>query len=640
LVVAQDFVREGGFVAFPADYNKNYPQLTGLISAWGWAFPWFDAPRRWALSLHLEFSLFLWTLAGVSAGVRALCGRQQLQATWAVFFLFPVIFVYDHNLGGAADHICAFFAIPIALALSRLCLAFKPADAALLAIGCAGALLTKYQAVYLIAPVAAIVVARWLYAWFAALRARSQPQPQAQSGAATSSIQIPLRDLAWAPVVAVSVGLVLIAPHFIKQWVFHHNPVYPFMQPVFTNSWPTVPNGALIFERTAQEPAWRPRGGALQKLAHAARLFGTFSFYPHYSFNGNVPMFGSLFTLLLPTIPFVARCARIALWAAAASGALFIWGMVYNVDRNLQIFMPIMVCVTGALLVQCWRLGPLARVGLIPLVALQIVWGADAVIYSEYSRIDSAFELLRSGFERRAHLRWADYRSQFRAIDAALPKDARVLLHTSHLSLGIDRQIYFDWAGYQGLISYGHLHTPAELYTYYKALGITHLLQTPGVRQAPSKQEDVLWHALLPYCRMLGRFGEFELFALPETEPPETPAYRVAALGLPGYRDGVYDIASMGTDEYLPHGSQLYLAPQDTLSADKAVRIQQLAQLDAVVIADRALPQEAGTASGWTHSFGPPKRLPGGFALYLKKAVGATPSADHGPGPRGTERSH
>jgi len=627
LVIAQDFVREGGFVPFPADYNKSYPQLTGLISTWGWAFPGFDPPRRWTLSLHLEFSLFLWTLAGVSAGVRSLCGRQQLQATWATFFLFPVIFVYDHNLGGAADHICAFFAIPIALALQRLCIALNPAEGALLAICCAGALLTKYQAVYLIAPVALIAVGRWLCAW-AALR-------RSQSGGAASSA--PLRHLVWAPVVTAGVGLVLIAPHFIKQWVFHHNPVYPFMQPLFPNSWPTVPGGALIFERTAQEPAWRPRGSSLQKLVHAVRLLGTFSFHPHYSFNRNVPMFGSLFTLLLPALPFVSRRAGIALWAAVASGALLVWGMVYNVDRNLQIFMPIMVCVTGALLVQCWSLGALARAGMVPLAVLQIVWGADALIYSEHSRIQSAFDLLRSGFERRAHERWADYRSQFRAIDAALPSDARVLLHTSHLSLGIDREIYFDWAGYQGLIAYGHLHSPAELYTYYKTLGITHLLHTPGVRPAASKQEEVLWHALLPYCHVLGRFGEFELCVLPETKPPDVPAYRVAALGLAGYRDGVYDITRLGTDEYLPRSAQPYLAPDRELPADKAMRAQELAQVDAVLIANHALPME--TASGWTRSFGPPKRLPGGFMLYLKAAPGAVKPLSSGRGPSPVEKS-
>ncbi|MET0385746.1 MAG: hypothetical protein ABW321_07290 [Polyangiales bacterium] len=602
LVIAQDYARAGGFVPFPADYNKNYPQLTGLISTWAWSLPYFSVPLRWMLSLHLECSLFLWTLASVSAGIRRLSGHHDVRGAWATFFLFPIIFVYDHNLGGAADHICAFFSVPIVLATVRLCRTFSRADAVLLAFSCAGSLLSKYQAAYVIAPVGLVIAVHWL---LELTRTRRSP-----------ARGLPVERLVAAPLIAAGLFLLLVSPHFIKQWVFHHNPVYPFLQPVFKASWPVVPDGAMIFERTAQEPAWRPAGSLLDKLWHASKLFVSFSFHPHYSFNNNVPVFGSLFTLLLPALLVVRARWATAIAAVICSVALLIWGMVYNVDRNIQVFMPVMVCVTGSLLVQTWQLGSWARLGLAPLVLLQLFWGADAVIYSEYGRIQSAFELMRSGYEGRADVRFDHYRQNYRAVDKALPKHARVLLHTSHLSLGIDREVYFDWAGYQGLIAYGHLHTPAELFRYYRSLGITHLLQTPDVRPAASKQEEVLWNALLPLCKSVGRFGEFRLFALPKKAPADEAPYTIGTIGLPGYGSGVFPITDLGTDEYLPGAAQHYKQPPTPLPLEREARAAALSQVDAVVVVDREV--SAAERGGWTSGFKRGQKLPGGFTLYLK----------------------
>lgn len=598
LVIAQDYVRAGGIVPFPADYNKNYPALTGLISTWGWSLPGFDQPQQWMMSLHFEFSLFVWTLAAVNAGVRTLSGRRRLRGAWASFFLFPIIFVYDHNLGGAADHNCAFFAVPIVLATLRFCTSFAAADAALLAIVSAGALLAKYQASYMIFPAALVVCAHWL---------------RRVSQRAIGSRREPLGSALWSPLLVAGLGALLVSPHFLKQWLFHNNPVYPFLQTVFTHSTPTVPNGAFIFEQTAQEPAWRPIGTLADRFIHACKLFVTFSFKPHYSFTNNVPVFGSLFTLLLPAILVIRRRWAIAIATIVAGGAVLIWGMVFNVDRNLQVFMPIMVAVTGALLVRSWDMGMLARAGLVPLVALQIIWGGDALIYSEHSRIQSAFDLIRSGFEGRALTRFDGYRSHYRSINKALPPDAKVLLHTSHLSLGIDRDVLFDWAGYQGLISYDHLHNVGELYDYYRKLGITHLLFTPDVRPAASKQEEVLWNALLDHSRNMGRFNEYRLYAMPAKRPPAEPPYTVGTLGIPGYANGIYPITSLNTDEYLPSYMQRYVAPTTYLPNDPRERAAALSRVDAVLLGSNET-----ESNDWASHFKRGVRLPGRFTLYLK----------------------
>jgi hypothetical protein len=612
LVVAEEYARAGRIVPFLADYNCNYPQLTGLINTWGWTLPGLQhqPALRWMFALHSEVGLFLWTLFGVGAGIDALVAPSRPRSAWVSFFLFPAIFVYDHNIGGAADHNCAFFAVPILLATLRLSASFAFADAALLGITCAGALLAKYQAVYLIAPVTAIVGVCWLRRLLEHLGPDWTP---------LGSQRIPLRQLLRAPLWTAAFGLGFVAPHFIRLWVFYHNPVYPFMQDVFRST-PTLPNAAFMFERVNTEANYRPSGTFIDKLWHATKLFFTFSFHPHYSFTRSVPMFGSLFTLLLPTVLMVRKPKRIIVSALLASGAILMWGITYNVDRNLQVFAPVMACTTGALIFECFRLGWAARLGVTVLVALQVIWGADSLVYSEHDRIRSAFDLIRGGFEGRAESRFDGYRSAYIAVGEHLPRDARVLLHTSHISLGIDRTVYLDWHGYQGLIGYDALRTPAELDHYYRSLGITHLLYDVNSGfSAASKQEELLWHALLEHAVSLGQFGGLRLFALPKQPLAREDAYTVACIGIRGYRDGIYRIESLNTKENIPAEDQHYAKPDAALPGDDAARSEALSHVAAVFVGPMSGRRDADSEA-LRHRFSRISQLPAAAGtLYLKK---------------------
>jgi hypothetical protein len=607
LTVAQDYARAGRIVAFPGDYTKNVPQLASLIHTWGWLLPGLDPPLRWMLVLHNEFALFLWTLAGVAAGVRRLVHDPQLRGAWAAFFLFPIIFVYDNNLGGAADHICAFFSVPIMLATLHVCASFSPGSSALLGIVSGGAVLTKYQALYVMVPVALVVGTVWLW---------RLGEHGCRSTVGTVP-RVPLRRLLWSPLLIAGFGVLCVSPHFIRQAIFHHNPVYPFAQDVFTASTPTLPNAPFLVSNILTDRTWRPTGTLWDRFLHAAKLFVTFSFVPHYSFNNNVPVFGSLFTLLLPALVVVRGRSRLLVAVIIASGALLVWGMVYNVDRNLQIFMPVLVCVVAALIVKIWRLGAIARLGLIPLVGLQIVWGADALFYSSHERIHSAMDLIRSGFEGRAETRLSSYRSDYVAIGRALPPAARLLIHTSHISLGIDREVVLDWAGYQSFISYDRVHTPRQLFDYYRSLGITHFLSMTGSRPAASKQEEVLWHAFVSrYALNVGRFGGYRLQRMPDRAPPVENSYRVAVFGLRGYADGIYPIGAMTTNEYLPDELRRFPAPETPMPKEPAAQAALLTHVDAVFIGPRASERTISDLMG--RRFASALQLSSQFALYLK----------------------
>jgi len=620
LTVAQDYARAGRIVAFPADYNRNFPQLTALLHTWAYLVPGLTTPLRWMLALHNEFNLFLWTLVGVAAGVRVLSGEASLRGSWAAFFLFPIIFVYDSNLGGSADHICGFFSIPVLLASVRLCSQFSLGHAALLAVTVAGALSTKYQAVYFVVPAVLAVAAH--YVLFLSEHRFTRLSP-------ANGPRVDGRTLLLAPLLAIGLAGVLFSPHLIRNAVFHHNPVYPLLQGIFTASTPDLPNGELYFDYYASDANFRPTGDLAQRLWQGIQLFFTFSFRPHYSFTNGVPAFGSLFTLLLPALAVVRPRRPLLVGSFVASGAVLLWACIYHIDRNLQTFMPVLVCVTGALIVGVWRLGWIARAGLIPLVALQVVWGADAPFYGGRVLIAHSFELIASGFQGRAEQRFEGFRKAFLDIDRALPGDARVLLHDQHVSLGIDREIVLDWPGFQALVSYASIRTPRELYDYFQSLGITHLLYPAHPRvAAASKQEEVMWRAFVAgYAPPVGSFGEYRLAAMPETPPPHRPPYRVATLRIPGYLDGIYPVDRLGTMEFLPPELQSFSAPARPMPADPGEQAALVATADAVLLGASVVPPR-GVAKVLDDRFLETFRFHDAFRLYLRRDRVRFPTRD------------
>jgi hypothetical protein len=604
VTIAQDYAREGRIVPFPADYTRNMPQLASLIYTWAYLIPGLNVPLKWMLVLHLEFGLFCWTLAGVVAVVRWLVDARFLRGAWAAFFLFPIIVVYDSNLGGAADHVLAFFAPALLLGARYFARSFSYRSAVLLGIVAGGAALTKYQALYSIAPLLSVLGYIWLCAVLSHRRSLAVVATVAS-----------LRRLALAPLVAGLTLALVVAPHFLKNAVFYRNPTYPFLQRIFVDSTPRVPDGALYVDYVFKDLRWVPGGDILDKLWHAIGLFFTFSFEPHYSFTRNVPAFGSLFTLLLPVL-LIVRKRRIWLAAVVASGAVLLWGMTFNVDRNLQGILPFLVCVTAALLVEAWRFGWLARVGLIPLVLLQVVWGWDAFFYSGHERINGAITLIRSGFEGRAKDRYSGYLKAYRDVGKALPRDARVLLHSSHVTLGIDREIVLDWAGFQGLVHYDQVRAPRELYEYYRSLGITHILYTPGERIASSRQEEVVFNALVHrHVKRVGTFGGLQLFKLPEQPPPREQPYRVAVLGLHGYADGLYPIQALNANEYIPPALRNYSAPSRPANTPAAAGIA-IEEADAVLLGPGYVSSShlLGRFAGFVKAL----QYPGQVAVYLR----------------------
>lgn len=561
LSIAQDYAREGRMVAFDADYTRCFPHLASIAHVYAFLVPLPNEPLRWMLALHDEVGAVLGTLLGVGALVEELVGRR-VRGGWAAFFLFPGIFVYDLNVGGGADHYQALFTAPLVLAALR---AFGTTDTrryVLTGLLASGALATKLHAVHLVTPLGVLLVVGWGRALVVAWRA-SRDARKCLSAIA-------------GPIVGFGVATVAgLAPHFVRNLVFHGNPVYPFALDVFRGSHPTVPRAAFLFEYLFKDWTWRPHGTPYENVRDAVKLFFTFSFSPHYSFTREVPSYGSLFTLTLPWLLVVRGRKPIAIATLLGFGAIFVWAMTFRVDRHLVPFAPLLAASTCALLVRAWELGVFARVGVSVLVGAQLAFAGDVLSYSGYSRITASLDLMRTGYEGRAKSRFDGYRRAFRDIGAALPKDALVIEHTYRPNLGINRRIYMDWAGQQGLISYEAVRNPREMFDLWAKLGVTHVIHMPNERQSPTKQEDAIFTTLLHrWGKSPRHFGGYELVTLPKTPPPADHPWRALSLGLPGYQDGVYPIEAMNTPEALPPPVRSYAAPTTPLdrSADAVER--------------------------------------------------------------------
>lgn len=577
LTVAQDYARSGKIVWFPADYARNHPHLASLVHTWGWLVPGLSIQQRWMLALHDEFAVLLWSLAGVAAAARWMLRESKTPALWVAFFLFPNILVYDSNLGGAADHYLAFFAAPLFLAAVRAAPGLSARKWMLFGILGAGALLSKYQGLYLVAGVGIILVQAWGFQAWKLWRSKGDfPQ---------------WRPWLLAPMTAITALVLVSSPHFIRNYIFYSNPFYPFAQQQFTATHPVVPNGSFLVDWVFKDTRWTPDGTLWKKFVSSIKLTMTFSVEPHYSFTKNIPSFGSLFSLLLPLLLVVKGGKRLWLGALAAWFCIFCWAITFRVDRNLQAFVPLLAAVTAAALVQVYRLGIPGKIAATGLLLLQLVWGGDAYFFSAHGLIKGSIDMIRSGYEGQRGDRLT-YRQGFVSVNNFTPKNAKILLHGFSQSLGIDREILLDYPGHQGLFSYDSIRSKRELYDYYKGLGLTHLLNSFS-HVYPTVQGEILFSSLI--TRGMGakrRVGSYDLYILPKTPPQDLGhPYQVLILeNINGYSPGIYPIEALSVVEVLPGDKKRFPTPTSALSPSNQESL--LGQAD-VVLARKGSPAAA-----------------------------------------------
>ncbi len=582
LTIAESYAREGRIVSFPASTPKNLPHLSSILYTWAFLVPGFSHPAlHWMMAQHTELLLFLWTLVGVSATVGWVLGGERSRGAWAAFFLFPGFFVYDSNLGAGSDHVAAFFALPLLLAAVRASQGLSPRLGVLAGLFAGAALHTKYQCAYLVGPIVVLFTIRVFTPGFLWRRLKQSlggatGEQGARLGTVLSGHAVP----ATAMLAAFGCATLLsFGPHLLKNWLFYRNPVYPLLLDTFRGSAPLLSDWP--YDPMAQATA---KGDFLTQLVSALRLMFTFAFEPQYTFGAGLPSFGFLFSLMIPIALIHAKNRRMLTALLLAQGSVFLWALVYRVDRNLQLLLPWLVVVTASATILSWRTGRLARVGVSLLLLTQVAWGTPFLVGGGGERIKSFMDHVKRSLSRAEGDPYDSFRRPYRELGEALPKDAVVLLHTAHLHLGIDRTVLQDWAGWQYLIDYRAMRTPRDVFERYRRVGVTHMVWN-RYDFPSSKQEDVLFFLFTRrYAVAVPAPRNFLLWAMPSEPPPEREPVRVLALGLHGYGDGLYAIDKMGVIEDVSPECQPYPAPDLALTkeADLAVLLQ---QADAVLVA-------------------------------------------------------
>jgi hypothetical protein len=143
-----------------------------------------------------------------------------------------------------------------------------------------------------------------------------------------------------------------------------------------------------------------------------------------------------------------------------------------------------MACVVVAALVLAWRQGWLARLPLLALVAVQVVWGGDALFIRSHAMLRDlplvhSARLIESGYKGNWSLRERVFGS-LQEIGEALPPNSSVLLHELNPRLGLSARVVGDMPRLQSRIRYGLLSSPKEVYELYQDLGVTHIVWKRG----------------------------------------------------------------------------------------------------------------------------------------------------------------
>jgi len=537
--LAEHYAAQGAVRRFPEGWLiGTYPQLTAWLYTWAYQLPFSQLFDRVELSAHIEFVVFLWTLAGVSALARRLVPRARVPHAWVTRFLFPGIFLYDSSLSVGADHIAAVFAAPIFLLLIRAWASLPVRYCVLLAWMLSGAILTKYSAAMLLIALPVLAVA---------LRS-------AMLGITTLTRKGNTPSGAWykGPIAAIAAGLVLTSPHWLKNFAWYGDPFYPVLyKHLAVHPW-TV-DSPNRFEFGYKGAHWVPKPGRAGWLDSLKVLF-TFSFVPNdwVRFHGKVPVFGSLFTLSLACLPFLGKRPR--LWALFASVHLgiFIWYWTHHQDRFLQAAMPWMAAGTAATFALIWQVGRSARVALGALVGLQIVWGGDVYFIPGHAMSKlpqiSVMELFSEGYKRNYQKRFHVF-SPFSDIGLALPRGARVLVHDMHLRVGLGAAAVSDASAHQGGISYGRLKSAREVYDLLSGLGVTHIVRdyTKSTGVDTLAGDLRFFEFISRHTKEVKRASLLSLLAMPAAPPPAEPGSDVVAIldCSRGYHTGLYHLSAL-----------------------------------------------------------------------------------------------
>ena len=515
LPIAQQFACTGHVTRFPEGWLLGaYPHLASFLYTWAFLLP-AGIVHRLELCAHVEFLIFLFTIAAVPVLVRRLLPGGRLPLAWAAFFLFPGFLRYDSNLSTGADHVAALFASAGMIAVIPALRTLSPRHAVLVGIAAAGALSTKYSAISIAAPLVGFVLVR------AALHAN-------ETGKNRSALL--------ASVAVVGAFAVAWAPHWLPNLVWYGDPAYPMLHEyVVGHPWDAE---AEMYFRVFMDYAVLKPTHDLHGVLDTVLATATLGFRSYETgFHGETPVFGFLFAATLFCLPLVRTSWRRLLPHALGVSAVAVWYWTNHRDRYLQAPLPWLVVATVVVLATMWRMprkGP--RVAAAALVAAQLACGAGAYLEPSHFMIPGNHPLVQvmsmvdKGHKGEYAARFEPYKDWHFAtwveFGRQLPRDARVLVHEDRLWLGLDRPVVVDEAQWQAGIRYGGLDSTAQVYDLLKQFGVTHLVT--GENHSDGGDHGlsgnlVFWEFLMADAKRLASRDGLVLWQMPAGRPAPAP---------------------------------------------------------------------------------------------------------------------
>jgi hypothetical protein len=568
LVLAEHYASAGAVERFPEGWVMGtYPQLGSLVYTWAFLAPGARLFDRVELSAHLEFVIFVWRVLSLPVLVQRLLPRGgRAPASWAAHFLFPGVFLYDSSLLIGADHLLGLFAVPIFLMLLRAWPALSSRPMLLLGAMLAGAFLVKYTSVLLLAFPALAVALRLLWLLVRPGLGRSR------SGALVGS--------AWL----AGSGLLLTAPHWLKNWFWYGDPLYPQLHTRLSlRPWMAEANIPYHHDIAVAWHATRDWAGILDTL----RVTATFAFEHHDwpDLHGRAPVFGFLFTLTALCLPFLGKAWR--LWALYFAGHLGVVAFctVSWQDRYLQALVPWMASATAASLILAFRTHWLTRILAVALVTLQVAWGSDVYFYTTHrmahSPLQASIRLINTGRE-------GNHRERFRVfsplsdVAKGLPKSARPLIHESRQTLGLGRPRVHDRAGTQGALYYSSMRSPRALQSRLLDFRVTHLVWTSPEGIDTLASDLVFLDFATNHTKRAKTVGPFQVAELSRTPVSATPFGKTVGVFdcSNTYEPGVYQLSDLTVSPFDP--ARPYPKPRKDAASEPVTAIA--ARADYLVI--------------------------------------------------------
>lgn len=484
LAAPKIYLRAGRIVFIPYDSHTQFPFTVEMLFTFGLAFGGPGAAKlfHWAAGWLTAIAVGLWTSRLTAGGrpVPAWVGAAAAVAFGSMPLVLWEIGTSYVDLGTALFQFLALAALLDAVSFQEGRPVLDPRRAALAGIFTGFALGTKYTA---------LIQFGLLGLGLCALLVRAAPAERKKTWLAATTF--------------LAASVVVASPWYVKNWIWVHNPVYPFFYRFFPHSYSW---NAEAEKGYAGEQAFFGLGKSPQSMLSVfwnLAVHGR-AFYikePKTLMGDKLGSLGPLWAGLLPLVFWTRRLD----WRAAACllytlASVTIWLLMTQQTRYLlPVFAPLAVFVS---VVVAGLDSRFMRGCAVAFMALSAVCSLG--MHREMAGY--SVRVITGQISERDYLR-ASLPGLYDACEFVnqLPETSKVALYQETRGFYLDRDYYWANPGQNNEIPYDSLKSGGELGSFLQGMGITHILINYDFS---GDQSPAPWYRLVIDGIRTGKFEE------------------------------------------------------------------------------------------------------------------------------------